>query len=171
MLIFVPGLVVAIVTHSVFNHFLFSPLLTTLVLLIALPVLLLAAFDRSEKATREWLGLGFDTDQELLNILTTGRLTESRVGRYLESLRIRFPGTVVADMFCLLLIHTELSLRAKGVLMMQQAGIKSLPDPGIEAKLAEMKFLEKSIGKTGKLAILPFLHTSSREIWQLSKVK
>jgi hypothetical protein len=27
--------------------------------------------------------------------------------------------------------------------------------------------LEKNIGKTGKLAIAPFLHTGSRDLWQL----
>ncbi len=29
-----------------------------------------------------------------------------------------------------------------------------------------MKFLEKSIGKTGKLALKPFLHMSRQDLWQ-----
>ena len=29
-----------------------------------------------------------------------------------------------------------------------------------------MKFLEKSIGATGKLALKPFLHMSRKDLWQ-----
>ena len=169
--IFVPGFAIAVVIHSLFNHFLFSPVWTTLILLVFLPLVVVMIFERSERATRHWLGVGFDADQELLIILTTGLITESRIGKYLESLQSRFPGGVVADMFCLLRINTELALRAKGILMMQQAGIKVTDDPEIRDKIAEMKYLEKSIGKTGKLAILPFMHRSSRDYWQLQKAR
>jgi hypothetical protein len=34
------------------------------------------------------------------------------------------------------------------------------------AKLEEMKYLEKSIGATGKLAIKPFLRMSQKDLWQ-----
>lgn len=169
--VFIPGFAVAVVVHSLFNHFVLAPVWTTLILLVVLPLLIVVIFERSERGTRHWLGVGFDADQELLKILTTGLITESRIGKYLESLQAKFPGEVVADMFCLLRIHTELALRAKGILMMQQAGIKTPDDPEIQEKIKEMKFLEKSIGKTGMLAILPFLHKSGRDYWQLQKAK
>ena len=34
------------------------------------------------------------------------------------------------------------------------------------AKLEELKYLEKSIGTTGKLAIKPFLRMSQKDLWQ-----
>ena len=37
--------------------------------------------------------------------------------------------------------------------------------------LAKIKYLEKSIGKTGRFAVLPLIHTSSRELWQIYMVK
>jgi RsiW-degrading membrane proteinase PrsW (M82 family) len=168
---FVPGLILAIIVHSLYNHFLLSPTLSTIMILIVLPLLVITAFDRSERATRAWLGSGFDADQELLRMLTTGEISESRIGKYLTSLQSRFPGTVVVDMFCYLRLHTELALRAKGILMLRQAGIKSPPDPEMQAKFEEMRYLERSIGTTGKLAITPFLHTSDRDLWQLNMVK
>ena len=169
--VFVPGLIMAIVTHSLYNHFILSPILSTVVILIVLPLLVVAVFERSERATRRWLGVGFDADQEILRLLSAGEISESPIGRYLESLRTHFPGTVVADMFCYLTLHTELALRAKGIMMMREAGIKPPPDPEIAAKLNEMQFLERSIGKTGRLAIQPFLHTSARDIWQLKTIQ
>ena len=164
---FLPGLLLAVAVHSFFNHLLLNPLLTTALLLLAMPLLLLAVFERSEQSTREWLGSNLDSDVELLELILSERMAASRVGRYLESLRTRFPGPVVADMLCLLRIHLELSLSAKGVLIARGAGVHLPPGAPVRAGFEEMRFLERSIGRTGKLAILPFLRTSSRELWQL----
>ncbi|RMD94617.1 MAG: PrsW family intramembrane metalloprotease [Calditrichaeota bacterium] len=162
-----PALFCAYAIHSIFNHFILPPILTTLTLLLSLPVLMIFIFDLSEHSLQKWLGVGFDTDMALLQMIDTGKVSETRVGQYLLSLKTRFPGEVVADMLCLLKLHLELSLRAKGVLMMRETGFRISQDPEIKAKFEEMKYLEKSIGKTGKLAILPFLHTSSHDLWQL----
>jgi hypothetical protein len=89
------------------------------------------------------------------------------VGQYLQSLRQRFPGEMLADMLCLLRIHLELSIAAKGILLMRGAGIKVDSDPEVRARLEELKYLESSLGRTGRLAIQPFLRTSSRQLWQL----
>ncbi|MFQ5823309.1 MAG: PrsW family intramembrane metalloprotease [bacterium] len=165
--IFLPGLGIAVLTHSFYNHFFLPPLIITVSFLIALPLLIIIVFEQSEKATQNWLGIGFDTDMELLEMITTGKISETRIGMYLQSLKSSFPGEVVADMLCLLRIHLELAIRAKGILLMRQTGFKFTSDPEIKEKFAELKYLEKSLGKTGKLAILPFLHTSSRDLWQL----
>ncbi len=167
----IPGLLLAYVVHSFFNHFILSPTLTTVLLLLILPLLVLLIFHRSEQATQEWLGVGFDADQELIQQLSTGEFEQTRIGLYLQTLRERFPAAVVVDMFCLLRIHTELALRAKGIMMLKQAGIEVPPDPEIQEQLNELKFLEKSIGQTGKLAIMPFIHTSTRDLWQLTTIK
>ncbi|MBW3565542.1 MAG: hypothetical protein KY459_12520 [Acidobacteria bacterium] len=51
--------------------------------------------------------------------------------------------------------------------MMRESGFLVPPDPTIAAKLEELRFLEKSIGKTGHLALAPVLHRSARDLWQL----
>jgi RsiW-degrading membrane proteinase PrsW (M82 family) len=167
ILIFMPGLLTAVVLHSLFNHLFFSPIFSTLVTLLVIPLLIFAAFEKSEQSLQNWLEVGFDADTELLELMNSGKLSESKVGKYLQSLRERFSGEVVMDLLCYLRIHLELSLRAKGILMMREAGFDAKPDDDIRALFQEMKFLEKSIGKTGKLALLPFLHISGKELWQL----
>lgn len=168
---FLPGFAIAYAIHSLFNHFILSPTLSTVLLLMILPMLFFLVYQRSERSTQEWLGVGFDADQELIRQLSTGEFEATKIGAYLQTLKDRFPSAVVVDMFCLLRINTELALRAKGILMMRQAGIDMPPDPEIKEQLAELMYLEKSIGRTGKLAILPFVHTSSRELWQLTTIK
>src|SRR5205823_1587985 len=83
-------------------------------------------------------------------------------GAYLSTLS-RLPGPVVADMLCYLRIHLELSLRAKGILIAREAGVELPIDDEVRADFKEMRFLERSIGKTGKMAILPFLRSGSRD--------
>lgn len=168
---FVPGLALAVASHSLFNQLLFAPLLAAAAMLALMPALVFAVFERSERATRDWLGRGFDSDAELLDLIGSGELANSHVGSYLDSLRERFAGTIVADMLCLLQIHAELSMRAKGLLIARAAGVELPPDPEVRASFAEMRYLERTIGPTGLLAILPLRRTSSRDLWQLHMLK
>jgi len=161
------ALLVAMVIHSTFNHFFVSPVLSTAFILIVLPPLIFVVFRRSEKALEEWLNVGFDADTEVLEMILSGTLSQSPVGIYLRSLKERFRGEVVVDMVCCLRLHLELSLRAKGLLMMREAGFPVALDAADKANLAELDFLERSIGVTGKLAMAPFLRTSSRDLWQI----
>jgi RsiW-degrading membrane proteinase PrsW (M82 family) len=162
-----PGFVVAVAIHSAYNHSLLHPLVTAVLLVAVLPPLVVLAFDRSERATREWLGLGMDTDVELLQSIRSGSISETRVGAYLRSLTGRFPGPVVADMLCLLRIHLELSIRAKGLLLAREAGLPAAVGSDVRANLEELRYLEKAIGPTGLLAMKPIQRQSSRDLWKI----
>ncbi len=168
---FLPGFAIAVLVHAGFNHLTLQPLAATALLLLTMPLLLLLVFDHSEKATRAWLGGGFDSEVELLELILSDRISDSRVGRYLESLKTGFPGPVVGDMLCLLRIHLELSLRAKGLLLARSAGLEIPVDERIRANFRELRYLETAIGPTGRLAIQPVLRLSSRDLWQLYVLK
>lgn len=165
--VFVPGWAVAIAVHSIFNHFILNPLLATALLLVILPLLIIVVFERSRQATHAWLGDGFDDDVEFLRTILSGAVGQTRVGSYLQSLRSRFPGTVVADMLCLIRIHLELSLHGKGILIARDAGLHLPVADEVRANLEELRYLEKSIGATGLLAVRPLLKNSSRDLWHL----
>jgi RsiW-degrading membrane proteinase PrsW (M82 family) len=166
-LAFAPGLAIAIVVHSAYNHVVLPPQISTLVLLLFFPPLLFVVFQRSERLLRGWLDVGFGSDVELLGMLRSGEIAATHIGSYLRSLRGRFPGEVLADMLCYLQLHVELSIKAKGLLLLQEAGLEPSPDPEIGARLGELRILEKSIGATGRLALGPLLSVSSRDLWQL----
>jgi len=161
------AILVAAVIHSFFNHFFLSPVLSTALILLLLPPLAYGIFQRSERALEAWLNVGFDADTEVLELILEGKVSESPVGSYLRSLREHFSGAVMVDMLCYLRIHLELSLRAKGLLMMREAGFAATLAAADRAKLDELDFLEKSIGATGKLAMAPFLRKSRRDLWQI----
>ena len=165
-----PGLVAAIVLHSAFNHFLFQPVLSTLGILIALPPLAWLVFRRSERSVGDWLGADFDADARLLEILDSDEFDTSNIGTYLQSLRSHFRGEIVADMLCYLRLHLELEMLAKGMLLMRQQGMSPEVDPGVRAKFDELRYLERSIGRTGKRAMKPFLNLNARDLWQIHMI-
>jgi RsiW-degrading membrane proteinase PrsW (M82 family) len=169
--LFLPGMAIACAVHSFYNHLLFNPLLATAALLVLMPLLVVAIYERSERATRDWLGAGLDSDMERLELILGGEERHSPIGEYLESLRHRFAGPVLADMLCLLRIHLELSMRAKGMLIARAAGVELPPDESVRANLEELRYLEHSIGGTGRLAMLPLLQTSSRDLWQICMLR
>jgi RsiW-degrading membrane proteinase PrsW (M82 family) len=168
---FFPGWVVAGSLHSLFNHFFISPDLSAILLLVAMPLIFLLIFGLGEKGTRAWLGTGFDTDSELLAMINSGTVSGSRVGKYLEALKTRFAPTVVADMLCMLRLRLELSIHAKGILLMRQSGFEVPPDPKIGERFTELAYLERSIGSTGLIALSPVLHMSDRDLWQLHMLR
>ncbi len=167
MTAFLPGFGVAVGIHSLFNHFILPPFATTALMLLVMPLLVIVVFDRSEKATRRWLGTGMDADIELHELIRSGQIRDDKVGVYLQSLRSRFPGAMVADMLCLLQIQLELSMQAKALLMAREAGLALPVTEEARANLQELEYLQKQIGATGRLAIAPFVKTSNRDLWQI----
>ena len=160
-------LLAATALHAGFNQFVLPPVWQALAVLLVLPPLMMLVFARSERALGRWLGDGFDADHELLQLLGSGDFHDAPQGRYLDALRAHFPREVVADLLCYLRLHVELALRAKGVLMMREAGIDTPPDEATRARFEEMRYLESTVGPTAVRAIKPLLHTSRRDLWQL----
>jgi RsiW-degrading membrane proteinase PrsW (M82 family) len=162
---FAPGLAAAIVIHSGFNQLPLPPVILAAVTMLVLPLLLLFVFDRSERATREWMGAGMDLDIEVLQLVASEHFTLTRYGQYLQELRARFPGIVVADMYCLLRLELELSVHARALIMARDAGLELKGDEDLEASLGEREYLQRSIGRIGLLALGPLQVTSKRDRW------
>lgn len=165
--LFLPGWLLAATLHSFFNHFYLSPSLSTAALLLGMPLVFGLIFEIGEKATHRWLGSSFDTDQDLLAAIRGGQVSSTRIGHYLGQLKGRFAAADLVDMLCLIRLQAELSIQAKGLLMMRKAGFDPPRDSRIASKLEELAHLERSIGRTGRIALRPIFSMSHREIWQL----
>jgi protease PrsW len=167
----VPGVALAVVIHSLYNHVLGYPALGAAVVLIALPIVVAVVFERSEKATREWVGAGLDLDLTLLQLVMSDGFQATRFGTYLRALPAHFEGVVVADMFCLLRIELELAVQAKAWLIAHEAGLDLPVDDDVHAALAERAYLQRSIGRTGLMALEPLRVTSHRDYWHQHLLK
>lgn len=164
---YIPGFFVAVLLHGLFNQFLLPPVAVTLLILLILPPTLYLIFKQSEKNTRAWLGTGLGTDMEMLRMLMAGNISKSRIGRYLQSIESKFSGEIVGDIICYLRVYLELSVKAKGMLIMKENDIELPLDSETKAQFEELEYLENKIGKTGKLAIQPLLKLNNTDLWQL----
>jgi protease PrsW len=160
-----PGVALAFLIHSAFNHVLLPPLAMTGLLLLILPILIIVVFQHSERATREWVGAGLDLDVELLDLVRSEIFVSTRFGAYLHQLRERFGGLAVADMFCLLRLELELSVQAKAMLLAREAGLEIPVTDDLHAALREIEYLQGCIGRTGMLALRPLQIGSDRDHW------
>jgi RsiW-degrading membrane proteinase PrsW (M82 family) len=163
-----PGFLAAVALHAGFNYLLVRPALATLATVIVLPAVIYLVFQHSDRTLRDWLDDDLDSKVQLLEAINTGTFLDSRLGRYLQSLHELFRGEELADMLCLVRLHGELALRAKGVLLLRESGMEeSLLDDETREKLAELAQLERAIGKTGMLALRPMMMATGKDIWQL----
>lgn len=168
LLLMLPGFLAAVALHAGFNQLLARPALATLATVLVLPFVIYFVFQHSERVLRDWLDTDLDANVQLLDLINRGTFLDSPLGRVLNSLRDRFRGEDLADMLCLLRLHGELALRAKGVLLLHESGMKELAlDEETRDKLAELAQLERAIGRTGMLALRPLMMATGKDIWQL----
>lgn len=170
LLVFLPGLAIAIVIHGLYNQPLWRPVIAAVVVLVALPALIALIFWRSEKALEKWFGTKLDKDIDLLQMIETGTFSKTPVGSYLKSLESTFTPTILGDMLSYLHLTLELSARAKGDLLRREIGFPVEPDPELPARLKEFRFLEAQIGRAGKLALAPLLGQRRQDIWELQQL-
>ncbi len=168
---FAPGLAAAIMLHSLFNQNMLSPVASTAVMMVGLPLIFLVVFYFSERSLRRWLGGKLDQDIDLLAMIAGGELNQTPQGAYLMSLNDAFPPEVRGDMLNFLHLTLELSARCKGDLMLREAGLQVPPDLALEDHFKELSYLENSIGPTGMLAVRPLLSQTPRDLWEMYHLK
>lgn len=163
-----PGILFSILLHSVYNQFIVSPLISTLIILVSVPFVVILIFEQNEKSLRKWLEIEFDTELRLLNMIKSGQFSKTKSGNYIISIKNRFPAEIIFDMICYIRLYLELSLRAKSNLLLSESGFPLTKDEELKQKLSELKYLQKNIGKTGILAISPVLRMNQKDIWKLN---
>ncbi len=164
-LLYIPGLIAAILLHSIFNHFPISPILSTAVTLLILPTLLFLLFEKNTIKIHNFLESDFETHKRLLRQIDHGEFTGCEAGRFLLDLRSHVSGPVANEMVGYFHLHTELVISAERVLLAREKGIEIRIGDQTVAKIEEMHSLEKHIGKAGLRMLKPHLHFSSTDLW------
>jgi len=168
---FAPGLLAAMLLHTLFNNGVLSPVSSMAVTVGVLPVVFLIVFYFSERSLHHWLGGKLDRDIEMISMISSGEFRQTPQGEYLMSLNDGFPAEVRGDMLTLLHLTLEISARAKGSLLLREAGLPVPADPFLESQYKELRYLEKSIGLTGMLAVRPLLSQTPRDLWEMHRLR
>jgi len=160
--------IITYMIHSAFNHFYIDPILQTIGILLVTPVLFILIFRYTENQLQNWLEIEFASEIELLTMINKGQLMSTRSGEYLASLKSRFSGETILDMYCFLAIYLELSIKAKRNVMLKENGFPVIIEDDIQDKLKELAELRKRIGKVGELTLSPLIRMNYRNLWKLN---
>ncbi len=166
-----PGLVIAIMLHSAYNHFILNPFLQTALIITVLPAILVLVFRQSFQLMQNWLEIEFSSEVDMLRMIRQGRFRDSKAGEYLASIKEYFAPEMIVDMYCYIGLYMELSVKAKRNMMLKENGLPVMVEPDIQGKLVELKMLRTQIGRMGEMALQPLVRMNHRELWKLNQLK
>jgi protease PrsW len=169
--IFLPGLIVAILIHGLYNHFPDQPLLAMTLVLFLAPLSLVLIFFKSEHAAHKWLLTEFETHEHMLEDMRAGRLQTTEAGRFILTLSERFELTVVVAAFEYLKTYTELALMAEETLLDHEEGRAAPAARDVRAEFQRLHELERQMGAAALMALRPHLRFSRRELWEIHELQ
>lgn len=171
-LMFAPGLAVAIVIHSAFNHF---PNAQSVVAMgatfLLVPVILFLTLARSEAATKQWLRADREAHAQALADIRSGRFTESELGRSIKHLADKAHGVSATDAFEFLELKLELVLKAEELILASHDGAPSSVDPADAEKFARLDALKARLGKSAVAALNAEFGFSRNDLWELGRLR
>jgi RsiW-degrading membrane proteinase PrsW (M82 family) len=166
-LLYLPGLIVAFLLHSIFNHFPVSPILATAVTLLILPTILFLLFERNEATIHNFLELDFAAHRRLLKQIRNGEFSGCEAGRFLHDMKEKLAGPVAEEMIEYFCLHTELVLSAESILLAREQGVDMEVGREIQDKLRAMHKLEQHIGRAGLRTLRPHLKFTAKDMWEV----
>jgi protease PrsW len=166
-----PGLALALVVHSGFNHFAINPFLQTALIIIVLPTVFVMVFNQSNNMLQDWLEIEFNNEVDMLRMIRQGKFKSTRAGEYLASIKNHFSPEMIVDMYWYISLYLELSIKAKRNMMLKESGFPITPEAGIREKLIELQQLRKQIGKIGEMSLRPLIRINHRELWKMNQLK
>jgi RsiW-degrading membrane proteinase PrsW (M82 family) len=164
---YLPGLVLAVLLHSVFNHFPVSPVLSTVVTLLILPTILFILFERNEATIHRFLELDYEAHRRLLDQIRHGEFSGCEAGRFLRDMQKRMAAPVVNEMIEYFRLHTELTLNAERILLAREEHISLDIGEEIHDKLKRMHELESHIGRAGLITLRQHLDFTAKDMWEI----
>ena len=148
-LLYLPGLIVAVLLHSIFNHFPVSPILATAVTI------------------HKFLEMDFAAHRRLLSQIRHGEFSGCAAGRFLQDMKNKLSGPVADEMIEYFCLHTELVLSAESILLAREQDIDVEIGDEIKGNLKRMHQLEDHMGRAALKALQPHLKFSAKDMWEI----
>jgi RsiW-degrading membrane proteinase PrsW (M82 family) len=179
--LFLPGLALAIVLHSAFNHFGGQPMLAMILTFVLVPRTLFLVFQRGEAAQVQWLESDRAAHARALADIRSGRFAASSTGQLLagEARKVGKAGRIAeADLWAYAELKTELILRAEEILLSEdddgEEGERPQPlkpDETDREKFARLAAVEKQLGRLVTRTLDARLGFTRNDLWELGRLR
>lgn len=170
-LIFVPGLLVAMVVHSLFNHLPGQPLIAMVLTLLLAPMILFFTLARSERATREWLASDAAAHRRLLEDIRAGRFVESKTGSALREHLAELRSVNVEEAMAYAELKMELVLAAEESILATHEGAAASVVETEREKFDRLDILEHRLGRAVTAAINAHIGFTRNDLYELGRLR
>jgi RsiW-degrading membrane proteinase PrsW (M82 family) len=168
---FVPGYLVAVGLHVLFNQFPDRPLLAMVGTLVVAPFLIMGIFHVGANEAQKWLREEQGGHAAMLAVLKSGRFPDDRSGRRVAALAERAGPDAAELIRAYWEVEAWLVLHAETVLL-EQSSESALITAGDAREAFERRdSLRKELGPSILSALRPLLPFSRNDQWEVAELK
>ncbi len=171
LLWFVPGYLVAVALHTVFNQFPDQPLVAMMGAILVAPFAILAIFHFGTREAERWLvaeQAGHEAEYEALK---AGSWPEGTSGKRIAALAERLDPEAVKRIRRYWELLAWLVAEAEETLIEESEGDAEYDPAQIRAAFSELEGLERALGKSIFTALKALLPYSRNDYWELSELR
>lgn len=168
---FVPGYLVAVILHTIFNQFPEQPLLAMVGALIVTPVAIIGIFHFGQTEAARWLEGEYSEHSSQLAALEAGGWPDSPSGRKIAELAERLGPDAGDRIRAYFKILAWLVVEAEETMIEEAAGDASVDRTRIANAFAELDRLKAAMGRLTFAALKPLLPFSRNDYWEMGELR
>ena len=171
LLWFIPGYLIAVAIHTLFNHFPDQPMLAMMGAMVLAPVAMIAIFHFGTAEAERWLVAESAAHKVQLETLRAGHWPASPAGRKIAALAKRLDPESAARVRRYWELQAFLVVEAEQVMMEEAAGDASVDAAQVRAAIAEQAGLRRALGRSTFAAVKALLPFSRNDYWEVAELR
>jgi RsiW-degrading membrane proteinase PrsW (M82 family) len=171
LLWFLPGYLIAVALHTLFNQFPDRPLLAMMGAIVFAPIAIMAIFHFGTAEAERWLATERAAHQAQFDALKAGQWPDTPSGKKIAALAERLAPESEKRIRRYWELQAWLVVEAEKALMEEAAGDVSVDKEQIGAAFAELAGLRRALGKSTYSALKALLPFSRNDYWEVSELR
>ena len=168
---FLPGYLVAVILHTIFNQFPEAPLLAMLGALVATPIAIMLVFHLGHGEAARWLDKEYAEHEAQLAVLEAGAWPDSPSGREVAALAQRLGPEAEGRIRSYYRTLAWLVVEAEESMIEESGGDVQLDRAKVAAAFADLDRLKAAIGRSVFAALKPLLPFSRNDYWEIAELR
>jgi RsiW-degrading membrane proteinase PrsW (M82 family) len=171
LLWFLPGYLIAVALHTLFNQFPARPLLAMMGAIIFAPIAIMAIFHFGTAEAERWLATERAAHQAQFDALKDGQWPDTPSGKKIAALAERLAPESAKRIRRYWELQAWLVVEAETARMEEAAGDVSVDKEQVGAAFAELEGLRRALGKSTYSAVKALLPVSRNDYWEVSELR
>lgn len=168
---FVPGYLVAVLLHTIFNQFPERPLLAMMGALVVTPLAIMFIFHMGQAEASRWLERDRAEHGNILALLDTGAWPDNAGGRRIAALAERLGPEAEGRIRAYFRVLAWLVVEAEETMLEEAGGDVAINRDTVRAAFADLDRLKAAMGRSTFAALKPLLPFSRNDYWEVGELR